>query len=152
MVLYPVVDSATSASILVITKSLPPVIVVELPPHFGHFIGAKAAIWLGIVGSTWDSPSNLQSLQKSRPLIVFILSSEPSRIEFLLAISKLNANCSGMRKVNSPTSTLTTDTLIALLLFAASTAVSTIEHAAENSCKFSHRCEDGPSLVKAFPL
>jgi len=33
---------------------------------------------------------------------------------------------------------LTTLTFVALLLFAASKAVSTIEQAAENSCNFSH--------------
>jgi len=119
---------------LVITKSFPPVIFVELPPHWGHFIGAKAASSLGTFESTNDSPSNLQSLQSSLPLTVLILSSAPSMIESLLAISKLKISCSGIRNVNSPTSTLTTDTLVALLFFAASTAVSTIEQAAENSC------------------
>lgn len=127
-------DPAISASILVITKSFPPVILVELPPHFGHFMGAKAAIWSGMLESICDSPSKLQSLQKRRPLTVLIRSSAPSRMEFLLAISKLNTSCSGMRNVNSPTSTLTMDTLVALLFIAASRAVSTIEHAAENSC------------------
>ena len=127
-------DSAISASILVIKKSFPPVILVELPPHFGHFMGAKAAIWSGMLESICESPSNLQSLQKSRPLTVLIRSSAPSRMEFLLAISKLKTSCSGIRNVNSPTSTLTTDTFDALLFFAASRAVSTIAHAAENSC------------------
>ena len=97
-------------------------------------MGAKTAISLGTLASTCDSPSNQQSLQRSRPLTVLIRSSAPSRIEFLLAISKLNTSCSGMRNVNSPTSTLTMDTLVALLLFAASRAVSTIALAAENSC------------------
>ncbi len=67
-------------------------------------------------------------------MTVLIRSSAPSRMEFLLAISKLNSSCSGTRKVNSPTSTLTMDTFVALLLFAASIAVSTMEQAAENSC------------------
>ena len=68
-----VVDFETSASILVIIKSLPPVIFVALPLHCGHFIGAKAAIWLGTSGSTSESPSKPQSLHFRRPLIVFIL-------------------------------------------------------------------------------
>ncbi len=134
-------DFGISASMLVMMKSFPPVIVVELPPHFGHFIGAKTANWGGISGSTIDSPSNPQSLQRSLPLTVFMRSSAPSIIEFLLAISKLNASCSGIKNVNSPTSTLTTVTFVALLLLAASKAVSTIEHAAENSCKEKHQAE-----------
>ena len=128
----------TSASMLVIMKSFPPVICVELPPHLGHFIGAKTAIWGGRFGSISETPSKPQSLHLSRPLMLLMRRSAPSSIVFLLAISKLKINCSGMRKVNSPSSILTTLTFVALLLFAASKAVSTIEQAAENSCNFPH--------------